>query len=58
MPEPTTLAATGMTVAYVSKDLLSKLLGPTADYLGGELANSVEKLSRILGEYFYIRLNC
>ncbi|MEN9576109.1 MAG: hypothetical protein RL514_3964 [Verrucomicrobiota bacterium] len=40
--EPTTAVGGGL-VVLGSKDLLNKVLGPTADYLGGELKNFVQK---------------
>lgn len=38
--------------AYLSKDGVAKLLGPTADYLGGELKHLVEKSQRNLVSVF------
>lgn len=43
MPEPITTLGGAAVVAYLSKDGVSKLLGPTADYLGGEMKNLIEK---------------
>ncbi|MDQ7005361.1 MAG: hypothetical protein Q9N67_10760 [Ghiorsea sp.] len=43
MPEPITTIGGAAVIAYLSKDGVSKLLGPTADYLGGELKELVEK---------------
>lgn len=51
MPEPVTTIGIGAIAAYLGKDGLSKLLGPTADYLGGELkvftAKRIENVGRI-----------
>lgn len=38
--------------AYLSKDGVSKLLGPTAEYLGGELKDLVEKSQRNIASVF------
>lgn len=40
--EPLTVVGTGLAVLG-SKDILNKLLGPTADYVGGEVKGLVEK---------------
>ena len=37
MSEPITTVGVGVIAAYLGKDVTNKLLGPTADYLGGEL---------------------
>ena len=51
MVEPvTTLAIIGAGIA--SKETLKKILGPTADYIGGELKNLVEKCNINLGDVF------
>lgn len=42
MPEPLTVAGAGLAVLG-SKDILTKLLGPTADYIGGEIKGFVDK---------------
>lgn len=42
MPDPMTLGGAAV-AAYLSKDGVSKLLGPTAEYLGGEMKSLVEK---------------
>lgn len=49
--EPTTAIGTGL-VILGSKDLLIKLLGPTADYLGGEARNFVDKCNVNLDSIF------
>jgi hypothetical protein len=51
MTDPLTIAGAGLTVLG-SKDLLNKLLGPTADYLGGELKNFVEQCNVNLDNVF------
>ena len=43
MVESITTIGTAAVVAYLSKDGVAKLLGPTADYLGSELKHLVEK---------------
>ena len=43
MPEPLTTIGVGAIAAYLSKDGISKLLGPTADYLGAEVKQLNEK---------------
>ncbi len=40
--DPVTVAGAGLAV-WGSKDLMTKLLGPTADYIGGEASNFVAK---------------
>ena len=51
MPEPITTVGIGVIAAYVGKDAVVRILGPTADYLGGELKEftirRVENLGRI-----------
>lgn len=42
MPEPLTIAGAGLAILG-SKDILNKLLGPSADYLGAKTAGLVEK---------------
>lgn len=42
MVEPISAAGAGLAV-FVGKDILNKLLGPTAEYLGGELKSYTEK---------------
>jgi len=43
MVEPVTTIGTAAVAAYLSKDGVAKLLGPTAEYLGGELKQLVER---------------
>ncbi|MBF4246452.1 hypothetical protein EA004_15635 [Vibrio anguillarum] len=52
MPEPVTTIGIGAIAAYLGKDGLSKLLGPTADYLGGELKVFTEKRIENVGRIF------
>lgn len=40
--DPVTVSGAGLAV-WGSKDLMTKLLGPTADYIGGEAKNLVAK---------------
>ncbi len=51
MPEPITTVGAGAIIAYLSKDGMQKLLGPTADYLGGGLKDftqrRIESIARI-----------
>lgn len=49
--EPTTAIGTGLAILG-SKDILTKLLGPTADYVGGEVRNFVEKCNINLDNIF------
>ena len=51
MPEPTTVGLAAL-VAYVGKDAVSKMLGPTADYLGGQLKEFTEKRFENVGKIF------
>lgn len=43
VPEPITVIGASAVAAYLGKDGLNKLLGPTADYLGNEVRGLVEK---------------
>jgi hypothetical protein len=52
MVEPTTLGI-GVLAAYLGKDGLEKLLGPTADYLGGELQEFTKKRINNVGKIFH-----
>jgi hypothetical protein len=49
--DPLTLS-TAAVGAYLSKDGVARLLGPTADYLGGELKDLVEKSRKNLASVF------
>ena len=51
MPEPLTIAGAGL-VVLGSKDVLTKLLGPTADYIGGEMSGFVQKCNINLDNIF------
>lgn len=52
MPEPITSVGFGLIAAYLGKDGLQKLLGPTADYLGGELQQFTQRRVETVGEIF------
>lgn len=52
MPEPLTTVGLGAIAAYLGKDGLAKLLGPTADYLGGELEEFTRKRINNVGSIF------
>lgn len=50
--EPIETVGTGLAAAYMSKDVLQKLLGPTADYIGGEIAGLAKKCNVNLNAIF------
>jgi len=52
MPEPITTVGLGAVVAYLSKDGLDKILGPTADYLGVSLKDFAQKRTENIGRIF------
>ncbi|MEW6551978.1 MAG: hypothetical protein AB1389_07615 [Campylobacterota bacterium] len=52
MPEPITTVGIGAIAAYLGKDGLAKLLGPTAEYLGGELQEFTKKRIENVGKIF------
>jgi len=52
MPEPITTVGLGAIAAYLGKDGIAKLLGPTADYLGGELEEFTRKRINNIGGIF------
>ena len=52
MPEPITTVGLGVIAAYVGKDAIVRILGPTADYLGVELKNFVQKRKEQVGRIF------
>jgi hypothetical protein len=52
MPEPITTVGLGAIAAYLGKDGLAKLLGPTAEYLGGELQEFTKKRISNVGRIF------
>ena len=51
MPEPTTVGLAAL-VAYLSKDGVAKILGPTAEYLGGQLKEFTQKRIETVGKIF------
>jgi len=52
MPEPITTVGLGAVAAYLSKDGIQKLLGPTADYLGQGLRDFTQKRAQTIGLIF------
>lgn len=52
MPEPVTTVGLGAIAAYLGKDGLQKLLGPTADYLGQGLKEFTQKRAQTVGRIF------
>ena len=52
MPEPITTVGIGAIAAYIGKDGIQKLLGPTADYLGGGLKDFTQKRFDNIGKIF------
>lgn len=52
MPEPITTVGLGAIAAYLGKDGLAKLLGPTAEYLGSELQEFTKKRIENVGKIF------
>ena len=52
MVEPITTVGLGVVGAYLAKDLLIKLLGPAADYLGGGLHDLVKTRAETLNKIF------
>ncbi|WP_319582410.1 hypothetical protein [uncultured Pseudodesulfovibrio sp.] len=50
MSDPVTTIGVGALVAYLGKDGLEKVLGPTADYLGGQLKELAQKRIENLGQ--------
>jgi hypothetical protein len=52
VPEPITTIGGAAVAAYLSKDGVSKLLGPTAEYLGGEMKSLVEKSQKNIASVF------
>lgn len=51
MFDPNALVGAGL-AAWASKEVLTKLLGPTADYIGGEIEGLVEKCNINIGDIF------
>ena len=52
MPEPFTTVGLGAVGAYLGKDGIQKLLGPTADYLGQGLRDFTQKRMETIGRVF------
>lgn len=52
MPEPLTTVGLGAVAAYLGKDGLEKLLGPTADYLGQGLRDFTQKRAETISQIF------
>jgi len=52
MPEPVTTIGLSAVVAYLGKDGLNKLLGPTADYLGVSMKDFAQKRAENVGRIF------
>ena len=52
MPEPTTTVGLAALFAYLSKDGVAKILGPTAEYLGDELKVFTQKRVENVGKIF------
>jgi len=52
MPEPLTTVGLGAVAAYLGKDGIQKLLGPTADYLGQGLLDFTQKRAQTIGQIF------
>ena len=52
MPEPITAVGIGVIAAYVGKDAIVRILGPTADYLGGELKEFTVRRVQNVGAIF------
>jgi len=52
MVEPITTVGLGAVAAYLSKDGIAKLLGPTADYLGNGLLDFTKRRSENIGRIF------
>ena len=52
MPEPIVIAGLVASAAHLGKDAIIKILGPTADYLGGELKEFTKKRIENVGKIF------
>lgn len=52
MPEPIATVGIGVIAAYVGKDAVVRILGPTADYLGGELKEFTRRRIENIGKIF------
>lgn len=53
MPEPITTVGLGAIAAYLGKDGLQKILGPTADYLGQGLRDFTQRRIENIGKIFH-----
>lgn len=53
MPEPITTVGLGAIAAYLGKDGLQKILGPTADYLGHGLRDFTQRRIENIGQIFH-----
>ncbi|MBI5922157.1 MAG: hypothetical protein HY847_11005 [Betaproteobacteria bacterium] len=53
MPEPITTVGLGAIAAYLGKDGLQKILGPTADYLGQGLRDFTQRRIENIGQIFH-----
>lgn len=53
MPDPITTVGLGAIAAYLGKDGIQKLLGPTADYLGEGLKDFTQKRVENVGRIFH-----
>ncbi len=54
MPDPITTLGVGSVIALASKDILTKLLGPTAEYIGQGSRDLVEKSVKNLDRIFHV----
>jgi hypothetical protein len=52
MTEPATIIGLSAVGAYAAKDVVTRLLGPTADYLGGEMQQFTERRLKTIGRIF------
>ena len=52
MPEPIVIAGLVASTAHLGKDAVIRILGPTADYLGGELKEFTKKRIENVGKIF------
>ena len=52
MPDPATTVGLAAVGAYVAKDVVTRLLGPTADFLGGEMKEFAQRRMETIGRIF------
>src|SRR5664279_502578 len=52
MTDPVTTIGLGAVAAYLGKDGVAKLLGPTADYLGTGLRDFTQRRAEAIGKIF------